>query len=57
MYTQQWYMSYTSADSKQDQDGTVSHPDPALQLLANLYDIYHTQNCRHIFLVELFHMD
>jgi hypothetical protein len=41
LYTQQWYMSYRLADSKQDQDGTVFHPDPALQLSANLYDIYH----------------
>jgi len=41
LYTQQWYMSYRLADSKQDQDGTVFRPDPALQLSANLYDSYH----------------
>jgi len=42
MYTQQWYMSYRFAGScEQDQDGTTFHPDPARQLSANLYDIYH----------------
>jgi len=35
MYTQQWYMSYRSADSLQ------FRPDPARKLSANLYDIYH----------------
>jgi len=35
LYTQQWYMSYPY---EQDQD---VRPDPARQLSANLYDIYH----------------
>jgi hypothetical protein len=26
---------------KQEKDGTQFYPDPACQLLANLYDIYH----------------
>jgi len=39
LYTQQWYMSYRSADSLRS--GAGWNPDPALKLSAKLYDIYH----------------
>jgi len=49
LYTQQWCTSDRFADSLRagsgwncvHQDGTVSHPDPAREQSANLYDIYH----------------
>jgi len=36
LYTQQWYMSYKSADNRI----WTERPDPARKLSANLYDIY-----------------
>jgi len=39
LYTQQWYMSYTFADSLRA--GSGWNPDPARKLSANPYDIYH----------------
>jgi len=56
LYIQQWYMSYTFADSLRAGSGwnilitdslragsgwNQFHPDPACKLSANLYDIYH----------------
>jgi len=42
LYTQQWFMSYSSADSLREGSGrNWLRPDPARKLTANLYDIYH----------------
>ena len=42
LYTQQWYMSYSSADSlRTGSEQNWFHPDPARKLSANLYDINH----------------
>jgi len=38
LYSQQWYMSYTFADSLRAGSGRIL-PDPARKLSANLYDI------------------
>ena len=39
LYTQQWYMSYSFADSLRA--GTEFRPDPAPKLSTNLYDTYY----------------
>jgi len=39
LYTQQWYMSYSFADSLRA--GEQDLPDPPRKLSANLYNIYH----------------
>jgi len=42
LYTQQWYMSYRSADSLRAGSGQKEfRSDPARKLSADLYDIYH----------------
>ena len=40
LYTQQWYMSYSFADSLGAESGRI-RSDPARKLSANLYDVYH----------------
>jgi len=42
LYTQQWFMSYRFAESlRAGSEWNLFHPDPARNLSAKLYDIYH----------------
>jgi hypothetical protein len=46
LYIQQWYISYSFAESLRAGSGrNWFRPDPARKLSANLYDIYHC--CMH----------
>jgi hypothetical protein len=40
LYTQQWYMSYSFADSLRAGSGWI-HPNSPHKLSAKLYDMYH----------------